>query len=508
MVLFQLSRQPGMTLDKTHEVKSLIGDVNPQQLDSLLSNKLKQMTIEDRENIQDEIHGIKSLAPTETPERIEQALRLLDVQIKKLVLTNSVTSRDGRHEETLRIRNQVLLGTLYDLAQVIQYSYLLDAEFRLKFLRADLFDTRKAATRFMKYLDLLIENFGAIGLQRPLRISDLGLAERAILRSGAIQLVPTRDRRGRRIMNIFGICGAEYPVIHKLKFVQYLFDVLSQDLETQKQGLVLLFWGVPEMSPYHKDYVPTRDMEGEKRGNDKLFASTPVRISAVHFCNPDNTFFRFVNAIVIASMGMDQRMRVRTHCGNTMECRYWLMTFGIPVEDLPVTDSGKIKVKYLQQWIKGRETIDLLDRGDISRKRLVECPNLQDVLFINGGSKWTFPGNVTFREILEAKGQAYSTKTTKEKSATIEEVVEQIRGMNGRFLVWEKEKGCWVDIDDDPRTLKRRVRVALRDHMRRIAERDKHTQSSCSDTSKFLNGRALKRQRCDGQVCLLGCGLG
>jgi hypothetical protein len=500
-----------MTLDRTQKVESLIGDVNPEELDSILSNKLKQMTIEDRENIQDEIHGIKSLAPTETPERIEEALRLLDVQIKRLVLSDVATSKaggDGIQQDTLRIRNQVLLGTSYDLAQVKQYSYLLDADFRLKFLRADLFDARKAATRFMMYLDLLVENFGAIGLQRPLRISDLGPAERAILRSGVIQLLPTRDRRGRRIMNIFGFCGTEYPVVHKTKFVQYLIDVLSQDLETQKQGVVLLFWGVPEMSPYHKEYKPIPDMEGEKLSNAKLFASPPVRISAVHFCSPDNTFFRFVSGIVIVSMGMDQRVRVRTHCGNIMECRYWLMTFGIPVEDLPVTDTGKIKVKYLQQWVKGRETMDLLDRGNISRKRLVECPNLQDVLFSNGGNRWTFQGNVTFREILEAKGQAYSTKTNDEKSSTIEEVIEQIRGMNGRFLVWEKEKGCWVVIDDDLRGLKLRVGAALREHMRRIAERDKNTQSSCSDTSKFLNGRALKRQRCDGQVCLLACGLG
>jgi hypothetical protein len=489
--------------DKHGQYGGLASIVNPQALDHQLSNQLERMSFEDRENIQDEIHGVKSLAPEETPERINESLLLLDFQIKKLLLTMNI-DLDSVHEETIRVRNQVLLGTSTDLGQVMQYSYILEADFRLRFLRAELFDIGKAATRYLNNLDYLVENFGPIGLQRPLRIFDLDPIERIILRSGGIQLVPTRDRRGRRIMNIVGVCGEGYPNVHKFRVFQYLLDALSEDVETQKHGLLLIFWAVPEMAPYHKDYVPTPDMDGERRGSGKLFASTPVRISAVHFCNPDNAFFRFVNAVVIACMAMDQRVRVRTHCGNIMECRYWLITFGIPVEDLPVTDMGNFKCKNLQQWIKGREMIDLLDRGDISRKYLIECPNLQDVLFSNGGNRWTFPGNVAFREILECKGQSYSKKSSAEKVATIEAVIQEVRGMNGRFLVWERVKGCWIVMDRDPKALKLRVGAALRDHMRRIVTSDSHKQTVKSDTAQFLSGRALKRQKCGSHDCTGG----
>lgn len=77
--------------------------------------------------------------------------------------------------------------------------YVNTTEFRLRFLRAELFQTKKAAERMVKYLALLYETFGLVALRRPIRFSDLTKVEQEFLRGGDYQLLPYRDRSGRRV---------------------------------------------------------------------------------------------------------------------------------------------------------------------------------------------------------------------------------------------------------------------------------------------------------------------
>lgn len=160
--------------------------LNPQAVEALLATELQQLTFHDREGIQEEIHGIRSLAPKETPAMVEEALRRLEEEVKKLP-----------HKPA------------YDRAVMLRSRYVRhDRAFRIKFLRAELYDARKAAVRFVGYLEMLAEHFGEATLMRPLLLDDLrGDDAIHVVKEGKMQLLPTRDRFGRRVMCVVGAFG-------------------------------------------------------------------------------------------------------------------------------------------------------------------------------------------------------------------------------------------------------------------------------------------------------------
>ena len=46
----------------------------PEQVEELLSNELYNLSLQQRNNYQDEIHGVRCIAPEETPELLQQSL--------------------------------------------------------------------------------------------------------------------------------------------------------------------------------------------------------------------------------------------------------------------------------------------------------------------------------------------------------------------------------------------------------------------------------------------------
>ena len=85
-----------------------------------------------------------------------------------------------------------------------------DETFRLKFLRAEQFRPREAAERMLRNIDLLYRYIGRKGLRRPITMSDLDENSLAILKTGSFQLLPSRDRSGRRIAVRIGPFGLDF----------------------------------------------------------------------------------------------------------------------------------------------------------------------------------------------------------------------------------------------------------------------------------------------------------
>lgn len=153
---------------------------NPGDIDTMLAKELYDMSVFDRTNIQEEIHGATSLAPNPSPQEIEWALHEMQIEVDKI------------HPQHKR-------G--YEQASLIQSHYILcDCNFRIKFLRADLFDVKAAANRLTKHVDLLWDFFGMDGLLRPLRLDDLSRSEQDYLRLGGTQVLPSRDRAQRLVI--------------------------------------------------------------------------------------------------------------------------------------------------------------------------------------------------------------------------------------------------------------------------------------------------------------------
>jgi hypothetical protein len=147
-------------------------------VDAVLARELNKLSTQDRENIQEEIHGVQSLALEESPTQIEEALQALQEEI-------------DRCDPSERLP--------FDQAIATPTSFVHNREWRLQYLRADLFNPKKACHRIMVRLRLLQTYFGSVALQRNLRITDFPKNEQRNLSKGRVQILPSRDRAGRLV---------------------------------------------------------------------------------------------------------------------------------------------------------------------------------------------------------------------------------------------------------------------------------------------------------------------
>jgi len=155
---------------------------DPQIVDDLLSNEMLQLSMKDRNDIQEEIHGVRCLAPEETPELLQESLQQLANTLDVIIPIN---------EKRAYLQSQKLPKT-----------YVNGDDFRLRFLRCEIFNVTNAARRIAKFLDLLLELFGDFALQRAIRLSDFDKEELPFIRMGHYQFMPYRDQSGRRIVTI------------------------------------------------------------------------------------------------------------------------------------------------------------------------------------------------------------------------------------------------------------------------------------------------------------------
>jgi hypothetical protein len=166
------------------------GDVERQQLDdvaggNMFSKALLNLSLNERNMIEEEIHGVSCMDIDETPELIEESLYQFDLELD--LIENKAAYNKAK---------AIIFSKEED------HSYCLSKANKLRFLRTEFFDPRKSASRYTRYLDLLFEIYGEFALRRPIRMQDFNREELAFLKSGQYQLLPYRDRGGRRIMAI------------------------------------------------------------------------------------------------------------------------------------------------------------------------------------------------------------------------------------------------------------------------------------------------------------------
>ena len=286
------------------------GSLNMNKFASALLN----LSFNDRNQIEEEIHGVSCMSITETPILIEVSLYQFDIELNSIPIENKT-------------------AYIKVLAQQDSSTYLLTKDMKLRFLRSELFDPSKSALRYSKYLDLIYEIFGECVLKRPIRLQeDFNSDELSFFKSGAYQLLPFRDRCGRRIYA--GVSNEKVPQKLLSKIWLYLFfvciggsDISNNDknnLETQQKGVVMVNFP----TPYGNDIKHAR-----KRLDSfsRIAQCIPVRIVAVHFCVPNSHRFKFLNSVLNSVYGTSSRPlipRVRFHLGNPIEIRYKLQQFG------------------------------------------------------------------------------------------------------------------------------------------------------------------------------------
>jgi len=472
-----------------------------EAVSNLLSKDLMRMSFRDRTLISEELHGVLSLAIKENDDDFTKQNALIE-------LNQILEHRIPVHEKTAFLKAQSLEKTMG--------TYVNDDEFRMKFLRCKLFNVDEAAQLLINYLELVRELYGDICLSRSICLEDVQTTkeERAAFRSGYIQLLPFGDRAGRRILMIT-TDALFYSTYIRVKIFLYIWTVASNDVATQQNGAILICWDGRKDMPLPRP--------SEQQLVKKLFMAIPLRICGIHFCFPDSPFYRMARAIFTLTIGaVEHRNRLRFHIGEETELKYQVGTFGVPVSQIPITETGNIKRGSFQKWIGMRMIVEERQATELSTQRqrriqikmepylqtqqshwhiqsqtktqtteymtdkkilptpsFVEHPGLNDVAFRKGVSLMHHPGNDYFHGLIQSKIFEHENESQTGKSRITWWVVDEIRSREGRFLSWDQQ--CWWVVLEDDSKIRSRVAVAFREWKKCLkAEKNRQTMSTSS----------------------------
>mmetsp|Transcript_5846 Transcript_5846/g.12036 ORF Transcript_5846/g.12036 Transcript_5846/m.12036 type:complete len:468 (-) Transcript_5846:199-1602(-) len=434
----------------------------PDAADSLLASELNSMTVADRTHVFEEIHGVAPFPKEEnSSEALERSLHLLSEALDR------IEEKPAFDEAQRMVREE---GAT---------TFVNDDYFRLRFLRAEEFRPQQAAERMVQNLELLHRYVGQEGLRRPIRMSDLDETSIAVMKTGSFQLLPSRDRSGRRIAVRIGPLGLDFIKNENsmMKMLLYIFHCLSEDLESQKRGIVMVSFPCINFDP------STISDPKAKRLISQILEAIGVRISANHLCFPDKPWFRALGSLFMMASTQSVRVRTRLHYGSITECQYKIMSYGIPSDQLPIKNSGTIKLQNHKKWIAFRETkdIDMMEEHD-GYAGGTFCPSTKDVLAIGGMHFYKFRGNCRYRELLELNLESYdNAENVQEKIRITNQVLQVIESSGGRFLVRDK-KGWWVPANEQ--TARGKVSNAFRDVRKSIRARENRRRLK-SETHKF-----------------------
>uniref|UniRef100_A0A7S4ENX2 DUF6824 domain-containing protein n=1 Tax=Pseudo-nitzschia australis TaxID=44445 RepID=A0A7S4ENX2_9STRA len=448
--------------------------------ESILSKALMNLSFNDRNAIEEEIHGVSCVLPQETDRVLTESLASFDRELARI-----------EHKPGYLKAQALLMAN----SATHTHFWMDRREFRLRFLRSELFRPREAAVRFAGCMDFLLDIYGEYALRRPIRLTDMSREEMMVLREGTYQLLPYRDRSGRRIYAI--VVNSRKDVSRRvlLKVLFYLWFVLSggsdianndiNNIETQRKGAIAVIFPSFAHKQYNNNSNVMRNIKFLKQRseiNAVVGGVIPIRITAIHICLPRSSRFQIVSSFVLQLKQYSTRIRI--HLGDPLEIRYKLQGYGIPAEFIPATDAGNIKIVNLRKWVKLRKHVEkeeqewMVQAGTLysssnseeesslastgvdihmPMSNIVECPLSADVVFRRGRSLNFHPGNVMFENLIELRIHEHTIDpgTTQSRRRALEmTLIEKVRSNGGRFLKWEADKCWWVNMDSIETTTK------------------------------------------------------
>ena len=159
----------------TEDVIDVAKNADYKDLDALLAKSLNQMSMEDRDKLMSEVHGVAE-APAEEPDFVQERLEQMDQCI-----------------------SQISEKEAYDRALYLSPEYVQDPKFRLMFLRSRDYDPEQAAATITLHFEEKLKIFGMDNLVKDITMDDLHSGDMDALESGFKQICPFRDRAGRAV---------------------------------------------------------------------------------------------------------------------------------------------------------------------------------------------------------------------------------------------------------------------------------------------------------------------
>ena len=426
----------------TKTQSSLEGDDDTE----LIANELNKLSVQERERLYDEIHGVACLQ-NETPEFIEDIMKKFDI-----ALANQIP-----RPKRLALERAIFLKP----------HLLKDTKFKLMFLRADYYDPRKAALRLAEFFDNKRQLFGDHRLVKPIRLEDLTEEEIRLFRTGFYMMLPHPDNSGRPIW-ISDYLKTDFRRPLALKRISWymVMKTLEENEDAQLKGVSNIYWG-SEDCPYNVQGLSLGQITEGLKDWGSVIPRLPCRVTSDHFCFSSCERKNFLS-LIRAALGKHLRLRVRTHFGSGVEIQYSLLTYGISCP----FHCEQEKYNYHQTFLQRRlaeERIEKQQKGLVLEKQrattntnrlvdgdeddeiiYIESPNPNDVLVGRGLPYQTHIGNLRLGDLVETKYLSHfmSTDSKVEKTLINLSVVNDIRQQKlGRFI--ERTSQGWVLSSDE-----------------------------------------------------------
>ncbi|CAJ1937614.1 unnamed protein product [Cylindrotheca closterium] len=398
-----------------------------KETEEFLAAEMNKLSAQERAKVLDDLHCVGEELQ-ETPEMIQQSLSEFDYLVQNC---------DDR---------------IYSIAVNQNRAYVEDSEFRLKFLRANMYDTRKSVHQMMSFLNQKALYFGEDKVAHDIAASDLNEDEVELMRSGFFQIQDGRDRNGRVMVYHSVTRIPSQCTIEKMVRVMYhlFYNILTSIQEAQKKGIIMIYYdeskGRDNSKPPGFNFLSTSHHFGN---------SLPIHISALHLClhsSPGslalhNRLLKFL----LKALPQSTRTRARLHYGSDLERQYKLQGYGIPLDTFPVDSGGNIRVEIQNAWCKG-----YMDEGSTIGQQgghknatitLIFGGIWQtDILFGRGRLVQYHHGNVRFREFLDEHIEEYENLPRNQRRKASVGYTRELVSNGNRFL---KENGNdgWIVCD-------------------------------------------------------------
>lgn len=398
--------------------------------EELIAEALESLSLDDRSRVERELHGVfaEGQQMMETAKFQQTHLDLMEQHLTQL-----------RSESGWNLQLAAL-----DIAEGQNPEYVKNPDFRLRFLRSDNWDAKKAASRFVSFFDLKLELFGEAKLSRNIRLSDLQPSELALLKKGYLQRLSVRDRAGRVVLcTLYN--GQSFPSPDCVARV-YFYFICALDEESCRNGIVTIDFKIGEIS---------FDRDGDDPSNfNRLLRATaspclPSRTCGMHKFmakdDDDESGMRSIINNVVGKMTTDKRSRVRLHRGTYTEWMYDLLCVGIPQHVVPITSDLKLKTKNHLEYPSMRSKSEEIEVAG-SSLWTTDLPSHRDVLLGKGKPTQDSTGNKMLSKIIDELLSKYQAASKMEKTALSASVILQIQAKGGKFL--SKEIGIWTEASD------------------------------------------------------------
>jgi hypothetical protein len=201
-----------------------------------------------------------------------------------------------------------------------------------------------------KYWAKRIEIFGASAFEKELTIKGALKHDQVALKRGFIKMMPIKDKKGRAVALVQprNLDSSKYTRESMVKVTWYMIHAMLEEESAQQKGIVLIIdLSGSKMTQF--------DIPLVKQCGDSVRGILPVRVSAMHFCQPPIVFDVLFEVVKLV-LGERLRKRIIVHSqwwnkGNDVQT---LGEYGFTKDYLPVDVGGKLKIDHLA-WLKRRE---------------------------------------------------------------------------------------------------------------------------------------------------------